>query len=153
MARKWIHSSIYHGLDICHRMVQTGTNDPHQLPTSINHLRVRPLVVVPVPLLRASLHLSHVVGSQGQTLKTTTSGHRPRGNEVVQGQTIEGTECTPQTLNSLVYRLSRRIGPAWIVAGTTSVLDVVVAPEPLKTLSTGIVDVLGVGDELGRRTG
>ena len=34
---KWIHSLTYHGLDICHRMVQTGTNDPNQLTTHINH--------------------------------------------------------------------------------------------------------------------
>ena len=35
--------------------------------------------------------------------------------------------------------------------GSTSVLDIVVALEPLKALSVSIVDVLGIGDELRRR--
>ena len=55
-----IHSSTYHGLDVCHRMVQPGTNDPHQLTTRIDRLGVWPLVIAPVPLLRASLHLSQI---------------------------------------------------------------------------------------------
>ena len=50
------------GLDVCHRMVQTGTNDPHQLTTHIDCPRVWPLVIAPVPLLRASLYLSRIVG-------------------------------------------------------------------------------------------
>ena len=132
-------------------MVQTGTYDPHQLTTSVDHLRIRPLVIASVPLLRALFHLSHVVGCQGQMLKTTTSGHRPRGDEVVQQQTIEGTERTPRTLDSLVHRFGRRIGPPRIVAGTTSVLDIVATFESLEALHASIVDVLGVGDELGRR--
>ena len=84
-------------------------------------------------------------------LETTMSGHRSRGNEVVQRQTIEETERTPRTLNSLVNRLGRRIGPSRIVMSTTGVLDVVVAFEPLKALRPGIVDVLSVADELRRR--
>ena len=132
-------------------MVQTGTNDPHQLTTCIDRLRVWPLVVASVPLLRASLHLSRVVRSQGQTLEMTTSGHRPRGDEVVQRQTIEGTECTPQTLDSLENRLGRRIGPPRIIASAASVLDIVATLESLEPLCAGIVDVLGIGDELRRR--
>ena len=87
-------------------MVQSSTNNPYQLTTRINHLGVRPLVVAPVPLLCASLHLSRVVGSQGQTLETTTSGHQSRRDEIIQRQTIEGTERTPQTLDSLENCLS-----------------------------------------------
>ena len=100
----------------------------------------------------ALLHLCHVVGSQGQTLETTTSGHRPRGNEVVQRQTIEGTECTPQTFDSLIHRLSRRIDPPRIVAGNSSILDIVATLESLEALGPRIVDILSIGDELrGRR--
>ena len=55
---KQIHSSTYHGLDICHRMVQTSTNNPHQLMTCIDCCGVWPLVVMPIPLLCALLHLS-----------------------------------------------------------------------------------------------
>ena len=132
-------------------MVQSSTNDPHQLTTRIDRLGVWPLVVMPVPLLRASFHLSRVVGSQGQMLETTTSSHRPRRDEVVQGQPVEGTERTPRTLDSLVYCLSRWIGPPRIIAGTSSVLDVVAALEPLEALSASIVDVLGIGDKLRRR--
>ena len=132
-------------------MVQTSTNDSHQLTTRIDRLRIWPLVVAPVPLLHASFHLSHVIGSQGQTLKTTTSGHGTRGDKVVQGQTIEGSECTHWTLDSLVHRLGQRIGPPRIVAGSSSILDIIAALEPLKAFHTSIVDVLGVGDELRRR--
>ena len=133
-------------------MVQPSTNDPHQLMIHIDHQGVWPLVVAPVPLLRASLHLSHVVGSQEQMLEMTTSGHGPRGDEVVKGQTIEGTESTPQTLDSLVNRLGQQIGPIWIIAGSPSVLDVVMTLEPFEALRPSIVDILGVGDKLrGRR--
>ena len=79
------------------------------------------------------------------------SGHQPRRDKVVQRQAIEGTESTPRTLDSLVNHLGRWIGPPRIVAGTTSVLDIVAALEPLEALSTGIVDILGIGDELRRR--
>ena len=107
----------------------------------------------PVPLLCASFHLSRVIGRQRQTLETMTSGHRPRGNEVVRRQTIEGTERTPQTLDSLVNRLSRRIGPVRIVTSATGILDIVMAFEPLEALRLSIVDILGIGDKLGRRRG
>ena len=132
-------------------MVQTGTNDPHQLTTRIDRLGVRPLVVAFVPLLRAPPHLCCVVGSQGQTLQSTTSGHRPRGNEVVQGQTIEGTERTPQTLDSLEHRLGRQIDPPRIIAGNPGILDVVATLESLEALGPRIVNILSIGDELRRR--
>ena len=132
-------------------MVQPGTNDPDQLATGIDGLRVRPLVVTPVPLLRAAFHLRCIVGSQGQALEATTSGHRPRGDEVVQGQTIEGTERIPWTLDSLENRFGRRIDPPGIVTGNSSVLDVVATLESLEALCLSIVDVLGVRNELRRR--
>ena len=84
-------------------------------------------------------------------LKTTTSGHRPRGNEVIQRQAIEGTERTPRTLDSLIDCLGRRISPPRIVAGNSSVLDVEAPLESLEALSASIVDILGIGNELGRR--
>ena len=134
-------------------MVQTSTNDPHQLTTRIDRLGVWPLVIAPIPLLRTSLHLSHIVRSQGQALETMMSGHRPGGDKVVQRQTIKGTERTPRTLDSLIDCLGRRISPPRIIAGATGVLDVVVALEPLEALRPGIVDVLSIGDELRRRRG
>ena len=106
---------------------------------------------MPVPLLHASFHLSHIVGHQGQTLEMMTSSHRPRGNEVVQGQTIEGMERTPRTLNGQINRLGQWISPMRIVVGNSSVLDVVAALELLEALCPSIVDILGIGDELRRR--
>ena len=132
-------------------MVQTHTNDPHQLMTCIDHLQVRPLVVAPIPLLHATFHLQCVVGSQGQALETMMSGHRTRRDKVVQRQAIEGTERTPQTLDSLVHCLCQRISPARIVVGNSSVLDVVVTLELLETFQPSVVDILGIGDKLGRR--
>ena len=119
--------------------------------TRINCPGVWPLVVTPVPLLCASLHLSHVVGSQRQTLEMTTSGHGPRGDEVVQWQTIKGTESTPWTLDSLVYHLGQQIGPIRIVTGGLSILDIVATLESLEALCLSIVNILGIGDELRRR--
>ena len=40
----------------------------------------------------------------------------------------------------------------WIITGGPSVLDVVVTLESLKALHLSIVDVLGVGDKLRRRS-
>ena len=87
-------------------MVQTSTHDPDQLTTRIDRLGVWPLVIAPIPLLCTLLHLSHIVRSQGQALETTTSGHGTRRNEVVEGETIKGSEHTPWTLHSLVDHLS-----------------------------------------------
>ena len=132
-------------------MVQPGTNDPHQLTTCIDRRGVRPLLIAPVPLLRASLHLSRIVGSQGQTLETMTSGHQSRSDEVVQRQTIEGMECTPRTFDCLENQFRRRIRSTRIVTSDTGVLDVVAAFEPLEALRPSIVNVLSIGDELRRR--
>ena len=106
---------------------------------------------MPVPLLRASLYLSHIVGHQGQTLKMMMSSYGTRRDEVIQQQTIEGTEHIPQTLDSLENCLGRWIGPARIVVGNSGVLDVVVTLESLEALRTSIVDILGIGNELRRR--
>ena len=66
-------------------------------------------------------------------------------------QTIEGTERTPWTLDSLIDRLGRWIDPPRIVAGSSSVLDVVATLELLEALSPRIVNILSIGDELRRR--
>ena len=64
---------------------------------------------------------------------------------------VEGTECTPRTLDSLIDRLGQQIGPVWIVTGGPSVLDVVATLESLEALHPSIVNILGIGDELRRR--
>ena len=132
-------------------MIKTGPGNANQLTTSVNCPRVWPLVIAPVPLLCALFHLSRIVGCQGQTLETTMSGHRTRGDEVVQQQRIERTECTPWTLDSPVYGLSQRIRRIGIIAGGSDVLDVEPHLELFETLRTSIVNILGVGDELRRR--
>ena len=85
-------------------------------------------------------------------LHSTTSGHGTRSDEVVKGETVEGSEHTPRTLNSLLNCLGQQIGPIWIITGGLSVLDVVVTLESLEALHPSIVDILGVGDELRRRS-
>ena len=132
-------------------MIKAGPNNTDQLTTSIDHPQVWPLIVTPIPLLRALLHLSHIVRSQGQALETTTSGHGTRRNEVVEGETIKGSEHTPWTLHSLVDHLSRQIGPGRIVTGNPGVLDIVPRLESLEALRAGIIDVLGITDKLRRR--
>ena len=146
-----IYSSTYNGLDIRHQMIKAGSDYTDQLTTRINCRRVWPLIIAPVPLLCALLHLSCVVGSQRQTLEMTTSGHGTRGNKVVQGETIERTKGTPRTLHSLIDCLGGWITPIGIVTGGPGILDVVPCLETLKALRPGIVDVLGVGDGLRRR--
>ena len=132
-------------------MIKASSNDTDQLTTSVNRPRVWPLVIAPVPLLCASFHLSHIVGSQRQMLQMTTSGHGTRRDEVVQQQGIEGTEHTPRTLNSLIDCLSQRIGHIRIITSSLGFLDVVPRLEMLEALRASIVDILGVGDELRRR--
>ena len=66
--------------------------------------------------------------------------------------TIEGTERTPQTLDSLVHQLGQRIRPMRIIARDTGVLDVVAALEPHDALRPSIVDILRIGDKLRRRS-
>ena len=146
-----IHSSTYRHLDIRHRMVQPGTNDPHQLMTSINCRQVWPLLIAPVSLLHTVFHLCHIVGSQGQTLEATVSSYRPTGNEVVQRQPIEGPLRTPRTLHGLEDGFGCWISPTRIVASNPCILDIVGGFEPLEALCPGVVDVLGEGDESRRR--
>ena len=151
MPINWIYSLTDHRLYICHQMIKAGPDNTNQLTTNVDHRGVWPLVVMPVPLLCALFHLSCIVGRQGQTLQPMMSGHRTRRNEVVQGQTIKGTEHTPQTLDSLVDCLSQQIIPIGIIAGGPGVLDVVPHLETLEALHASVVDVLGIGNELGRR--
>ena len=132
-------------------MIKASPDNTDQLTTHVNHPRVWPLVITPAPLLHASLHLSHVVGSQRQALETTTSGHRTRRDEVVQQQGIQGTERTPWTLHSLVDDFGQQIGWVGIVASGPGILDVVPSLELLEALCASIVDILGVGNELRRR--
>ena len=146
-----IYSSTYHQLDIRHRMVQTGTNNTNQLMTGIYRRRSRPLLITPVPLLHTAFHLCRVVGSQGQTLKTMASSHRPRGNEVVQRQPVKSPLRTPRTLGSLEDIFGCWISPTRIIASNPRVLDIVGGFEPLEALRPSVVDVLGEGDESRRR--
>ena len=132
-------------------MIKTGPDDTDQLMTSVDRLQIWPLVITPVLLLRASLHLSRVIGCQGQMLETTTSGHGTGGNEVVQEESIKGMESAPWTLNGLVDCLSRRINRIWIVTSSSGVLDILLPLELLEALSASVVDVLGIRDKLRRR--
>ena len=81
----------------------------------------------------------------------TMSSNRPRGDEVDKGKTVKSPKSTPQTLHSLVDSFSRQIGPPWIITGGTGILDIVAGFEPLEALCLGVVNILGVGDELRRR--
>ena len=51
----------------------------------------------------------------------------------------------------MVNNLRRRIDPIGIVASNMSVLDVEPRLELLEPFGTGVVDILSIGDELGRR--
>ena len=84
-------------------------------------------------------------------LETMASSYRPAGDEVVQGQPVEGALQAPRPLHSLEDVFGHRITSPWIVASTSRVLDVVGGFEPLEALCPDVVDVLGEGDESGRR--
>ena len=60
-------------------------------------------------------------------------------------------EGTTWTLHSLVDGFGRRVDPIGIIASSPRVLDIVLRLELLETLGMGIVDILSIGDELGRR--
>ena len=81
----------------------------------------------------------------------TTSSHGARRDEIVQREGVERTKGAPWTLNGLIDHLGRRIGCVWIITSGPGVLDVVLRLELLEALCTGIVDVLGVRNKLGRR--
>ena len=133
-------------------MVDPCPNDTDQLSTHVDRLRVRPLIITSVPLLHAAFHLRHIVGRQGKTLETVTSSYGPRRNKVVKRKRVKGPESTPQTLYSLIDRFGHRIHAVGIVASSPRVLDIVPCLEMLEPLRMGIVDVLSIGDELGRRS-
>ena len=133
-------------------MVDSSPDDSDQLSANIDCLRACPLIVALVPLLHAAFHLHRIVGCQRQKLGAMMSSHSPSRNKVVQWKRVEGPESTPQTLHGLIDRLSQRIYAVRIVVSGPGVLDVVSPLELLEALCTSVVDVLGVGDELGRRS-
>ena len=78
------------------------------------------------------------------------SSYSPRGNKVVQQQRVEGPESAAWTFDGLIDGFGRGINPVGIVTGSPSILDVVPCLELFEAVSTSIVDVLSVGDELRR---
>ena len=104
-----------------------------------------------IPLLSAAFHLHLIVGRQGKSLEVMTSSYRPSRDEVVQRQRIKGSKSATRALYRLVGNLRRRINGVGIVASGPRVLDVVLRLELLEALGAGVVDVLSIGDELGRR--
>ena len=84
-------------------------------------------------------------------LQMTTGCHGASRDEVIQQQRVKGTESTTRTLCSLVDCFGGRVDAIGIVASGPHVLDVVLHLELLEALSAGVIDILGVGDELGRR--
>ena len=84
-------------------------------------------------------------------LQTMMSSHGSRGDEVIKRKGIKGMECTPRTLYGLVDCFGQRIGHIRIIVSGPGVLDVVLRLELLEALHVSIVDILGVGNELGRR--
>ena len=131
-------------------MIKTGPDDTDQLTTYVDRPRVGPLVVMSVPLLCASFHLSRIVGCQGQTLETTTSRDGPSRDKVVQGESIQRPESTSWTLYGLIHYFSQRICCIRIVTSGVGVPDVVPSFETFEAISVSIVHILGIGNELGR---
>ena len=86
-----------------------------------------------------------------KTMTATASGNGTSKDEVVQRQRVQGSLRHPRTLGGLIDHLRRRINAIGIVASSSCVLDVVPRLELLETLGAGIVDVLSIGDEMGRR--
>ena len=132
-------------------MVDSRPNHADQLTGNVDRLQRRTLVVTTIPLLRTPLHLRNIVGRQGKMFETSTSSYSPGRNEVVQRQRVEGSESTSRTLHGLIDRFGRRIHTIRVISSGPRVLDVVPRLEMLEALCTSIVDVLGIGDELGRR--
>ena len=79
------------------------------------------------------------------------SGNGTGEDEVVQGQGFKGSFRHPRTFGGLVDNLRRRIDPIGIIVSGTGVLDVVPRLELLEPFGASIVDILSVGDEMGRR--
>ena len=63
-------------------------------------------------------------------------------------------ESTTWTLHSLIDCFGCRVNAVQVVTGVSGVLDIVPCLELFETLGAGVVDVLGIGDELrrGRRS-
>ena len=80
------------------------------------------------------------------------SHDQPTGDEVVQGQPFKGLLGITQSLHSLEDGFGCWISPMRIVVSNPRILDVVGGFEPLEALCPGVVDVLGEGDESGRRS-
>ena len=80
-----------------------------------------------------------------------TSHHGARRDEVIQRQCIEGPESAPWTLYCLVNCLGQRIDPIGIVVSGPRILDIVPRLELFEAFSASVIDVLGIGNELGRR--
>ena len=138
-------------LNVGHGMVDPGTHHTDQLPGNVDRLRTSTLIVPTIPFLHTAFHLRRVIGSEGETLEAATSGHGTGRDEVVQQQGVEGLESATRTLDGLVDGFGRGVNPIRIVASGPHVLDVVPRLELLEALGTGIVDILSIGDELGRR--
>ena len=134
-------------------MVDPGAEDTDQLPTNVNHLRAGTLIIPTIPLLHAAFYLHRVVGRQRQSLEATVSGDSTRRDEIVQQQRVERPESTTRTLDGLVDGFGRGVDAIWIVASSPCVLDIVLRLETLEPIGVSVVDVLSVGDELGRRRG
>ena len=145
-----IYSLTDHQLNVGHGVVNPRPDNADQLSTHIDRLRTQTLIVPMIPFLRAVFHLHCIIGRQGQTLEATTSCDGARGDEIVQRQSVEGPESATRTLDSLVNGFGRRIDPIGIIASGPGILDVIPRLELLKTLGVGVVDILGVGDELRR---
>ena len=81
----------HHHLNIRHGVVQPSTHHSNQLTTSVDNLQPRPLVVMPVPLLRTAFYLCCIVGHQGQMLEMMMSGDQTRCDKVLERKTLEGS--------------------------------------------------------------
>ena len=110
------------------------------------------MVVTFVPSLDAMPHLGSIVRSKREAFQATMSSNGPSLYEVLKGEAIEGPLRTTRTLGSLVYIFSPWIGPVRIITGGMGVLVIVSGLEPLEALSLGVVDILGKGNERGRRS-
>ena len=80
------------------------------------------------------------------------SGDSPHLNKVLKGKAVEGPLRTTRTLRNLVNILGMRTRPTRIITSGVGVLVVVGGLEMLEALCPGIVDILGEGDERGKRS-
>ena len=78
------------------------------------------------------------------------SGHGTRRDKVIKRKSVEGTESAPQTFNGLIDCFGQRVGHVWIIVSSSGVLDILPPLEHLEALCVSIVNILGIGNELGR---